>query len=82
VPLRTQLRFGAIQRGSVEIRERLLREKHGSQSAHAADDRGVGLIDRAADLIVESATLVHDNERRWRVFGGRVSELTSAADGD
>ena len=38
------------------------------------------LIDRASDLIVESATLVHDNERRWRVFGDRVSELTSAYD--
>jgi hypothetical protein len=38
------------------------------------------LIDRAADLIVESATLVHDNERRWRVFGQRVNELISAAD--
>lgn len=38
------------------------------------------LIDRAADLIVESATLVHDNDRRWRVFGRRVNELISAAD--
>jgi len=26
------------------------------------------LIDRAADLITETASLVHDNERRWRVF--------------
>jgi hypothetical protein len=38
------------------------------------------LIDRAADLIVESATLVHENERRWRVFGRRVNELVSTAD--
>ena len=38
------------------------------------------LIDRAADLLVESATLVHDNERRWRVFGRRVDELISARD--
>jgi hypothetical protein len=36
------------------------------------------LLDRAADLIVESATLVHDNERRWRVFGDRVRELARA----
>jgi len=36
------------------------------------------LIDRAADLIVESATLVHDNERRWRVFASRVDELIAA----
>ncbi|MEV6246754.1 hypothetical protein AB0M38_11190 [Streptomyces sp. NPDC051742] len=36
------------------------------------------LLDRAADLLVESATLVHDNERRWRVFRARVRELQSA----
>lgn len=33
------------------------------------------LIDRAADLHSEFATLVHDNERRWRVFHARVSQL-------
>jgi hypothetical protein len=37
------------------------------------------LIDRAADLLAESATLVHENERRWRVFGRRVNELIAAA---
>ncbi len=35
------------------------------------------LLDRAADLMTESAMLVHDNERRWRVFGARVRELRS-----
>ena len=35
------------------------------------------LIDRAADLMTESATLVHENERRWRMFGQRVRELTA-----
>jgi hypothetical protein len=35
------------------------------------------LIDRAADVTSESATLVHDNERRWRVFRKRVEELGS-----
>ena len=34
------------------------------------------LIDRAADLAVESASRVHDNERRWRVFSDRVRDLT------
>jgi hypothetical protein len=34
------------------------------------------LVDRAADLVSESATLVHDNERRWRVFRGRVEEIS------
>lgn len=33
------------------------------------------LLDRASDLIVESSVLVHDNERRWRVFSARVEEL-------
>ncbi|HTK65829.1 MAG TPA: hypothetical protein VL595_25830 [Pseudonocardia sp.] len=33
------------------------------------------LIGRAADLLSESAGLVHDNERRWRVFRARAVEL-------
>ncbi len=33
------------------------------------------LLDRAADLLAESAVLVHDNERRWRTFSARVREL-------
>ncbi|MEU3447534.1 hypothetical protein AB0H29_09930 [Streptomyces thermolilacinus] len=36
------------------------------------------LLDRAADLMAESAMLVHDNERRWRIFRTRVRELQSA----
>ncbi|MBS1891011.1 MAG: hypothetical protein JST59_06950 [Actinobacteria bacterium] len=36
------------------------------------------LIDRAADLLTESATLVHENERRWRLFSARVAELSMA----
>jgi len=36
------------------------------------------LIDRAADLVATSATLVHENERRWRVFGERVRALQAA----
>jgi hypothetical protein len=35
------------------------------------------LFDRAADLMAGSATLVHENERRWRVFRARVRELQS-----
>ena len=33
------------------------------------------VLDRAADLAAESATLVHENERRWRVFRARASTL-------
>ena len=38
------------------------------------------LIGRAADLLSDSAGLVHDNERRWRGFRARVEALV-AADG-
>ncbi|MGD2250502.1 MAG: hypothetical protein PVF58_19060 [Candidatus Methanofastidiosia archaeon] len=33
------------------------------------------LIDRAADLASTSAMLVHDNERRWRVFRAKILEM-------
>jgi hypothetical protein len=36
------------------------------------------LITRAADLLSESAGLVHDNERRWRTFHDRVRRLLAA----
>jgi hypothetical protein len=36
------------------------------------------LIDRAADLLSDSAGLVHENERRWRTFHARVDALASA----
>ncbi|MFJ5806594.1 hypothetical protein [Streptomyces sp. NPDC093093] len=35
------------------------------------------LFDRAADLMAESAMLVHENERRWRMFRARIRELQS-----
>jgi hypothetical protein len=33
------------------------------------------LVDRAADLLAEGAVLVHDSERRWRIFSARVEAL-------
>ena len=33
------------------------------------------IISRAADLCCESAELVHDNERRWRIFRARVDDV-------
>ena len=39
------------------------------------------LVDHAADLLSDSAGLVHDNERRWRVFRARVVEVTARPDG-
>ncbi|HEY6891197.1 MAG TPA: hypothetical protein VI300_25555 [Solirubrobacter sp.] len=35
------------------------------------------LLDHAADLAAQSATLTHENERRWRVFHTRVEQLTA-----
>ena len=40
------------------------------------------LISHAADLCSDSAGLVHDNERRWRVIRQRVSEILAADGGD
>jgi|SRR5579859_4652007 len=37
------------------------------------------LIDRAADLAAESATIVHDYERRWRMFRQQVHRGASGA---
>jgi hypothetical protein len=36
------------------------------------------LIDHAADLGAASASLVHENERRWRTFRARVEEIAGA----
>jgi hypothetical protein len=36
------------------------------------------LLSRAADLCSESAGLVHDNERRWRVTRDRVAQVLQA----
>ncbi|HEY6533231.1 MAG TPA: hypothetical protein VIY72_13060 [Acidimicrobiales bacterium] len=38
------------------------------------------MVNRAADLCSESAGLVNDNERRWRVFHGRVVEMLGVDD--
>ncbi|MGY1735040.1 hypothetical protein [Geodermatophilus sp. SYSU D00684] len=38
------------------------------------------VLSRAADLCCESSRLVHDNERRWRVFRHRVAEAARAMD--
>jgi hypothetical protein len=50
----------------------------GPRSAPAYIFSACELIDRAADLAAQSAVIVHDNERRWRVFGDRVAALAVA----
>jgi hypothetical protein len=37
------------------------------------------LLDRAADLTVQSAVLVHENDRRWRIWIERVDQLQAAS---
>lgn len=39
------------------------------------------LLDRAVDLMAQSAALVHDNERRWRVFRERAELMRRSATG-
>jgi hypothetical protein len=48
----------------------------------AAENLPAELIPHAADLCSDSAGLVHDNERRWRTFRQRVSEIAAASQGD
>jgi len=38
------------------------------------------MIDHAADVFCEFAGLVHDNERRWRVFRARVQEYAATVE--
>ena len=68
--------LGRIDFSPDAMRADLGRERKGPAYLYSASE----LLDRAADLLAESATLVHENERRWRVFGERVGELRSEAD--
>jgi hypothetical protein len=56
--------------------EKIRNDLRGAKSYPAYLYSAKELIDRAADLAGESAALVHDNERRWRVFRERVEQIT------
>lgn len=69
---------------SVDFTPSALRAELGDRNASVGRLRSAAeLLAHAADLCSDSAGLVNDNERRWRVFRQRVSELTApgAADG-
>ena len=67
--------------GSVDFSPRALRaDLAGPRSSPAYLYSASELIDRAADLMAESAILVHDNERRWRAFGNHVQQLLKGAE--
>jgi predicted trehalose synthase len=54
-----------------ELRADLATIRRAPGLLHAAAE----IINRAADLCSDSAGLVNDNERRWRVFRQRVAEI-------
>jgi hypothetical protein len=71
---------GRRQSGCIDASPRALRAdlagpRHAPRYLYSASE----LIDRAADLAAVSATLIHDNERRWRLFGERVDEIRASA---
>lgn len=55
----------------------LRRDLGGARLSSARLYSAAELMGRAADLCSESAGLVHDNERRWRVFRQRVSVIVA-----
>jgi hypothetical protein len=60
---------------TIELTPEALR-RQGAMAAAATRLYSVGeLFDHAADLLSDSAGLVHDNERRWRTFRARVDQL-------
>ena len=58
----------------VALRADLAGARVAPRRLHAAAE----IISRAADLCCESAELVHDNERRWRVFRARVDDVVQS----
>jgi hypothetical protein len=68
--------LGALELAPPALRDDLAGERQTVGYLYSASE----LLDRASDLIVESAGLVHDNERRWRVFSERVTALIAKAE--
>ena len=58
------------------VRADIAGNRHHASYLYSASE----LLDRAADLIAQSAALVHDDERRWRVFSQRIHDLISATE--
>jgi hypothetical protein len=66
--------LGRVNFSPAALREDLAGNRRSAAYLYSASE----LLDRAADLAVESASRVHDNERRWRIFAERVRELRAA----
>jgi hypothetical protein len=65
--------IGRVEFSPAELRDDLAGDRTAAAYLYSASE----LLDRAADLAVQSASLVHDNERRWRIFSDRVRRLTA-----
>jgi hypothetical protein len=57
------------------IRDDLREQRRAPRYLYSAAE----LVDRAADLLAEGAVLVHDSERRWRIFSARVQALIESS---
>ena len=66
--------LGRVDFTPAALRADLAGDRVGSRYLFSASE----LLDHAADLAAQSATLTHENERRWRVFHERVQQLTAS----
>ncbi len=66
--------LGRIDFTPAALREDLEADRVASRYLFSASE----LLDHAADLAAQSATLTHENERRWRVFHERVERITTS----
>ena len=55
------------------LRSDLAQRRTSAARTHSAAE----MIDHAADLLSDFAGVVHDNERRWRVFRSRIEDIVS-----
>jgi hypothetical protein len=70
--LRALVLLGPVDFAPASIRADMKGPKHYSSYLLAASE----LLDRAADIASTSAILVHDNDKRWRVFRNKILEIT------
>jgi len=56
----------------------LRKDLQGPRSSSALLHSACDLIDHGSDLAADSAALVHENERRWRVFRQRIDQMIEA----
>ena len=63
--------LGQVDFSPTALREDLAGPRRNPAYLYTASE----LLDVAADLYAHSSTLVHENERRWRLFGERVRAL-------